>query len=301
MGPSLREIEAFLATVTLVKDEVNGDALMRRESWKEVDDYWRSQAARFWHTLKLMARWLPSRRPLRILEVGAAPYFFTAVMHRYVPCSIVGVNVQAGVWPGEPRSVRRCQVQIAAECKAFNFDVYVLNVERDRFPFEASSFDAVLCMEVIEHLGYSPTHMLAQIHRVLGTDGLLVLSTPNAVSLERMAFLLLNRSPYFPYSGYGFYGRHQREFTLDELVTLTEACNYQILEARYANVYPRPHYSLAKRIVFKFFHAVTSLPIAYLQAKREYLFVMARPIGEPRLSYPESLYYYPHLYPQAMP
>ena len=48
-----------------------------------------------------------------------------------------------------------------------------------RFPFADGEFDGVLCSQVLEHV-FTPAEFLAEVHRVLGPDGCLVLTVPFA-------------------------------------------------------------------------------------------------------------------------
>ena len=48
----------------------------------------------------------------------------------------------------------------------------------ERFPFESNSFDAAVCIEVLEHL-YDPKFTVQELFRVLKPGGLLVTSVPN--------------------------------------------------------------------------------------------------------------------------
>ena len=103
----------------------------------------------------------------RILDVGfVGNYqepFLNLALHRQNPqAQIVGVDVNVeGVlkWrlPG------------------------TLAADGERLPFKDASFDAVLCLEVLEHL-YCPIRLLAEFWRVLQPDGELVVTTPNAWS-----------------------------------------------------------------------------------------------------------------------
>ena len=95
------------------------------------------------------------------------------------------------------------------------------------FPFESDSFDVVLFCEVIEHLLMDPVVALREIKRVLRPGGSLVVSTPNVARLENMARLAAGANLYDPYSGYGPYGRHNREYTRHELVKLLEFVGFQ--------------------------------------------------------------------------
>lgn len=51
-------------------------------------------------------------------------------------------------------------------------------VDAYNMPYSASSFDVIICRELIEHLE-DPASLLREIHRVLVLDGHLLLTTPN--------------------------------------------------------------------------------------------------------------------------
>jgi SAM-dependent methyltransferase len=175
--------------------------------------------------------------------------------------------------------------------------VEVFNIEKDPFPFDDDSFDVVLCMEVLEHLAFSPSHMLAEAHRVLAPGGLLFLTVPNFVNLKRTVNMVLNRTTEFPYSGYGLYGRHQREFAPWEVRGLLEACHFRVEALETANVWPTFRGRLGKGLGNAVLNAVSRLPLPWLVAKREYILCAARPVGEPVAAYPRWLYVHRHLYP----
>ncbi len=55
--------------------------------------------------------------------------------------------------------------------------------ERDRLPWSDSSFDAITCMHVIEHL-HDATHILGEAARVLKPGGRIYIETPHPKSVE---------------------------------------------------------------------------------------------------------------------
>ena len=65
----------------------------------------------------------------------------------------------------------------------------------EALPFEAGSFDRVLCLDVLEHLSYAAQPVaLAEIHRVLAPGGEAFVSVPNLAHLQsRLHFLLKGR------------------------------------------------------------------------------------------------------------
>lgn len=62
-------------------------------------------------------------------------------------------------------------------------------------PFDTASFDAALCLDVLEHLSYADQpRALAELHRVLRGGGALLVSVPNLAHLQsRVQFLLRGR------------------------------------------------------------------------------------------------------------
>ncbi len=110
------------------------------------------------------------------------------------------------------------------------------NVEKDRFPYEDESFDVVLFCETIEHLMSDPVHALRQIWRILKEDGTLVVTTPNANRTENVYRMLAGNNIYDQYSGYGPYGRHNREYNIRELKRLLDHCGFDVTRCFTADV-----------------------------------------------------------------
>lgn len=302
MGPEevrRDDLISYLRQVRIVVDTVDGTAL--QDAQAEMDAYVTNHAQSAALSLAMLARHLPARRPLRVLELGAAPYFFTALLLRSFEAQVTAANVQAAAWPGEaggPTTGRVVlEVPEAPGSRQLEIQVAILNIEKDPFPFEPDSFDVVLCMEVLEHLAYSPSHMLAEAHRALAPGGLFFLTVPNLLTIKRQVLMFLNRTTEVPYSGYGLYGRHQREFAPHEVRGLFQVCHYEVLELATANVWPTFRDSWAKGLVNGALNALTALPIPWLAAKREYILCAARPVGEPVVAYPDWLYSHRHLYP----
>lgn len=160
--------------------------------------------------------------------------------------------------------------------KQYDFRYRNFNSEKERFPYDDRAFSVVLCCEIIEHLTVDPTYMLCEIHRVLEPGGYLLLTTPNVLNLRYVQELLRGRNIFHPYSGYGVYGRHQREYTLDELKDLIEGCGYEIVETRVEDLHPSP---LRQRLFKRMF------PL-----RRDHLFVLARSAAPRRFYYPDWLY-----------
>src|SRR5512133_210508 len=186
-------------------------------------DYLNKALDRLVVTLQLMPELGPEAR---ILELGASPYFMTALLLHYFPAKLDLANEPywLTVDGGHDYMLNR------EKKLEHNFDYKAFNIETEPFPYEDASFDAVVYCEMIEHLMHDPTHSLYEIHRILKPGGHLVLSTPNPFRWENAVKLLSGRNIYPPFSGWGPYARHNREFSADELRLLLKACNFEMEE-----------------------------------------------------------------------
>jgi SAM-dependent methyltransferase len=109
----------------------------------------------------------------RVLDVGCRSGRFT--QHYIEGNDIVGVDVDRDA--------------IALFTETLGLEGHWLDVDSEPLPFPPSSFDVVVCTEVLEHLRF-PDQALAEIRRVLRPDGRLVGSVPNATRLRnRWRFL----------------------------------------------------------------------------------------------------------------
>jgi len=108
-----------------------------------------------------------------------------------------------------------------------NLEYCHFSVEAGDFPFETGSFDVVLFCEIIEHLQTDPVFVLREVHRILKPGGTLILTTPNVSRLENVARMIAGVNIYDPYSGYGPYGRHNREYNKHELNLLLNYCGFE--------------------------------------------------------------------------
>jgi SAM-dependent methyltransferase len=219
-----------------VKRATRTDVLRELDGWapegapaKEMQGYVRESAGRLLATARVLAG-LP--QGARVLEVGANPYFLTVLMKRCRPdLDWVCTNWHGDSYGKEPQKTRAVHEASGADVPVVWYSV---NVEQDAPAFDRESFDAVAYCEVLEHLVLDPVKSLEYMTHVLKPGGMLLLTTPNPARVGNIAELVKKRSIGDPLSGYGIYGRHNREYARGELLELLTGLGYAI--ERYSTV-----------------------------------------------------------------
>jgi glycosyltransferase involved in cell wall biosynthesis/SAM-dependent methyltransferase len=186
---------------------------------EEMKGYVGADFKRFLYTLDLV----PEKSGMKLLELGANPYFTTVLLSKFRDAELELANYFDGK---EPQGSQKVFIQQTGE--TLNFPYKQFNVEQDQFPYPDDSFDAVLFCEIIEHLLSDPVHALLEIRRVLKPGGSLILTTPNVARLENAQKMIAGENIYDPYSGYGPYGRHNREYTQMDLASLLAANGFTV-------------------------------------------------------------------------
>jgi SAM-dependent methyltransferase len=167
-----------------------------------------------------------------ILELGANPYFFTLLLKRYR-----GYDVHLANYFGHGKEgLQEVRNEKYGELHRLHYKEF--NVEEDKFPYESDTFDGVMFCELLEHLIQDPIGTFAEIHRILKPGGWLVLTTPNALRRHNLIGLLRGQNLYDPYSGYGPYGRHNREYTAPELDELLRESGFVVEQLKTRDLHP---------------------------------------------------------------
>jgi SAM-dependent methyltransferase len=225
----------------------------------------------------------------RALELGANPYFITMLLSRYTELEITLAN-----YFGPPSAPTLTQTLRFRDVTGGDVEEtktsYLFNMEEDRFPFEDRSFDIVLFCEIVEHLVMDPLAPLREIRRVLEPGGLLVLTTPNVSRIENVVAMVNGGTVSDVYSGYGPYGRHNREYTRSEIERLLEFAGFDISKSFTANS-RRPFLSADSTL-----SAIHHLVAPRMDDLGQYTFIKASSAGYPHQGLPRFLY---QSYPEA--
>lgn len=108
--------------------------------------------------------------------------------------------------------------------------------ERWVLPSE-EKYDIIVISEVIEHLYTSPRIVLAYLREILQHHGLILIQTPNAISLKKRFIMLKGKNPYDLIRETRTNPGHFREYTKKELLQLIEAAGLEASETYMHNYF----------------------------------------------------------------
>jgi SAM-dependent methyltransferase len=253
--PSLDDIRRLLGPLDFFERYVNGQ--------QEGDAYLALHVPRFRETLAFLPEDLPASP--RVLELGAVPYYMTVLLETHLGARLDPISFYEVAHAHAAEHV----VTNRATGARWRFPFVSVNVERDLFPGPDGVYDLVVCCEILEHLLINPSHMLAESHRVLAPGGYLLVSTPNVVRAENLRAMIEGRNVNDRYHGNGIYGRHNREFTREEVDLLLTACGFEVVRSETREVYG------------------TAAPPP---GREDAIFVLARAAGQRRVACPPDLY-----------
>lgn len=177
---------------------------------------------------------IPAKPGLRVLEIGASPYVLSILERTFFDHEVSYVNFfEDNIFSTliEERSQRIFSeiFQIDHQLRFKHF-----NIELVDWPYGDETFDLVLCCEVLEHLILNPLKIFGEIVRVLRPGGRLILTTPNAVRLVNFMNMLEGKNFFDTYHpAYGrIYGRHNREFTAEEISHVLIGNDFRVLDLK---------------------------------------------------------------------
>jgi SAM-dependent methyltransferase len=98
-------------------------------------------------------------------------------------------------------------------------------------PMRAGAFSIITMFHVLEHL-YNPIEYVEEAHKLLDTDGRLVIQVPNAASWQ---FLLFGQN----WNGIDV-PRHLVNFKEKDIVALVESCGFEVLRRKFFSLRDNP-------------------------------------------------------------
>jgi SAM-dependent methyltransferase len=134
-------------------------------------------------------------------------------------------------------------------------------------------FDLIVFSEVIEHLHVAPAYVLAFLGSLLSPSGVLICTTPNAVSFVKRVRMLAGRNPYEELRLYSRNPGHIREYTRAELVKIAADVGLDCRSHSYNDWIRRERSSMPRRALLQILN--TYPPFQPFQT-----FVFARSLGQ---------------------
>ncbi|MDI6916163.1 MAG: class I SAM-dependent methyltransferase [Thermoplasmatales archaeon] len=148
----------------------------------------------------------------RLLDIGCGNgSFATLVKDRYK--EIYGVDLSR-------EALRRAQELSIRAVKA-NLNLGL--------PFKDNCFDAVICLDVIEHI-FDPRKFTAELSRVIKKGGILIISSPNIQYWKHVISIIAGRFPKTSDDEEAYDGGHLHYFTFKDLEKLLEKNKLRVIK-----------------------------------------------------------------------
>lgn len=157
--------------------------------------------------------------PISVLDIGTTPFtLFIKEVHPHYEISTLDILSH-----------------MEGPCKVAGIGFKKCNLDEGHIPFADDYFDVVIFCEVLEHVFAPPTEILKEVRRVIRPQGKLILSVPNIAALYQRIRLLFGISPLRPadHQMSRTWHDHIHEYTMKEIASLLEACNFTILNKKY--------------------------------------------------------------------
>lgn len=105
-----------------------------------------------------------------------------------------------------------------------------ININDETLPFEDNYFDAVTCLDVIEHV-FEPVDLIKEIFRVLKKGGFLIISTPNIRYWHHLFDIVIKgKFPKTSTDTDHYDGGHLHYFTYKDIENILENEGFKIVK-----------------------------------------------------------------------
>jgi len=214
-------------------------------------------ALRFFHTMELIELTLKELAlpRARMLEIGSNPYFLTLLIaERFPQVEHLGVNYFGAAVPN-------METQGITDARHRLKETRFLHADIERHDLaSAGQFDVALFCEVLEHLPYDPAWALHNIARRLRPGAHIILTTPNPARLDNLVRLIERRDTISdPISAHGIHGRHNREYSVQELGEMLHGTGFRVLGFKSIDVLPDIHSRDAEARGYGAYHLVRAV------------------------------------------
>ncbi len=215
-----------------------------RTCGKERSDvYAKNHKKRFHITLDICKKYVPDRNS-RVLDIGRSN--LTVLLSNYYNnVSSLGFNIK------EDDGGHRENIEI----RNVPHIVYNLNESKNitSWPDYPENFDLIVFCETLEHIYTAPEYILLMFKYLLKPRGLIILTTPNAVSFHKRIILLRGKNPAERIRFYDLNPGDYRQYIRNEIINIAKNCELRIVECRNINFYS------SKYIAIRFLQRIPQL------------------------------------------
>ena len=207
---------------------------LRRLEWERTSSdeskrqYLIDHEYRFEKTLSFCKQFVPDVQA-KVLDIGRS-YFTTLLAGEYQTVWTLGLD------PIIDKGGHRSPFSDERKFPHITFD---LNNARslESWPRITERFDLIVFAETIEHLTIAPEYPLLFLASLLNSNGILLLTTPNAVTFSKRLKFLCGRNPFEQIRLLSENPGHYREYTLAEMRDIGRRCNLKVVYQHRFNFY----------------------------------------------------------------
>jgi 2-polyprenyl-3-methyl-5-hydroxy-6-metoxy-1,4-benzoquinol methylase len=179
----------------------------------ESDEYYRNEKERYWRTLQLLSRVMPSA-PARVLEIGGGQIALLCKELFGDDCTVGDISEQF------IRPIRNSGIGF------LEFDLIGTDTQKIQ-----KEFDIILLLEVVEHIPLPVYVIMEKLKPLVAPGGLIFLTTPNLFRLRNLARMLLGTEflDRFMLPTKGRSLGHQLEYSADHLKWQLERASLDVV------------------------------------------------------------------------
>ena len=170
----------------------------------------------------------------KVLDLGSGDGYLKRLLSN-------DVNLHPGAKPTSLFEITQMDIQ-----DSDNIDI-THNAEHAPYPFNDQSFDGIVCSELLEHL-FNPHTVIEECHRILKTNGTMILTVPNFNSIDN----IINRHLQVVYNPNNMMSvEHIRHYTLSSITKLVKG-KFNIIKINGNSPDMNPFFNHARQIIGKY-------------------------------------------------
>ena len=204
-----------------VFEELKRDLYLIQPTLREMNLlYFNSHKNRYLSDLEIIEHYHETGR---ILEFGSFPFHLTYCLKK-LGYDIVGLDINP--------------IRAEEFINKHNLVVKKCDFEIEKVPFEDNSINLIVFNEIFEHLRIDPIKTLKEVNRVMKPGAIMILTTPNLYSIERIISFNVGKGFNIPYDEFkklhtiGHMG-HIREYSTNEVRQFLENADFRVIDVMY--------------------------------------------------------------------